>query len=79
MPRYIVWIDPRAEETRKQLRGLTIRDMETMRWAFHFSDEEMAYLERHNPDLGWGAGPREHDAAWARFYTHPDSKPYRVR
>lgn len=82
MPKYNVWIDPRAEETRKQIRGLTIRDLasKTMRWALHLSEEEMAYLERHNPEtLGNLADPMTYKEEWARFINHGESKPFRVR
>jgi len=82
MLKYNVWIDPRAEETRKQLRGLTIRDLSsgTLRWALHLSEDEMAYLERHNPDsLGCLADPALYKAEWAKFINSNASKPYKVR
>ena len=82
MPKYNVWIDPRAEETRKQLRGLTIKDLGTgtMRWALHLSEDEMQYLETYNPDsLGCLADPALYKAEWAKFINCNESKPYKVR
>ena len=81
MSKYRTWIDPRAEETRKQIRGQTIRDMAsgTMRWALHLSEEEMRYLELNNPDtLGCIADAKRYKEEWARFINGPESKPYKV-
>jgi hypothetical protein len=81
MPKYNTWIDPRAEVTRSQLRRIDIRDFaeKSARWALHLSEEEMAYLERYNPDsLGCIADPALYKAEWAKFINHPESKPFKV-
>lgn len=81
MPKYNVWIDPRAAVTRKQLQSLEIRDLasKTMRWALHLSHEEMEYLEQMNPDtLGCWEDPRQYNTEWARFVDHPESRPFKV-
>lgn len=82
MPKYNVWVDPRAEEERKKIRGQTIRDMGTgtLRWALHMSDLEDWYLHHFNPEtLGCLADPALYKQEWARFINDPQSKPYRVR
>jgi hypothetical protein len=82
MQQYRTWIDPRAAETRKQLNRLEIRDLgsQTMRWALHLSEKEMAQLERLNPDtLGNFSDPKQYNAEWAKFINHPASKPYKVQ
>lgn len=81
MCKYNVWIDPRAAQTRQELRRLTIRDFaeKSLRWALHLSAEEMQYLERNNPEsLGALSDPALYKAAWAAFVNHPESKPFRV-
>jgi hypothetical protein len=80
MHKYCTWLDPRASVTRHQMRALTPRDIAsgTLRLALHLSDLEHLFLETNNPEsLGLPPGP-DHDAAWARFVSHPDSLPYRV-
>lgn len=82
MPTYQTWIDPRAAVTRSQLSRIEIRDLcsATMRWALHFSHEEMEYLERHNPDtLGAWGDPALYNTEWKKFVDHPESQPYRVK
>ena len=74
--RYRIWIDPRAEVTRKQMRAACPRDIAsgTLRLALHLSDAEHTYLCRMNPALDGD----DADGEWAKFISHPDSKPYRV-
>lgn len=81
MSKYNVWIDPRAAQTRRELSRLMIRDFaeKSLRWALHLSAEEMAYLEKMNPDtLGALADPALYKQEWARFVNHPESRPFRV-
>lgn len=82
MQTYKTWIDPRAAKTRAQLSLIDIRDLArgTMRWALHLSDAEMRYLEDNNPDtLGCLSDPRQYKTEWAKFITHPESKPFKVQ
>jgi hypothetical protein len=83
MSKYQTWIDPRAAKTRAEISAnLVGKDLGggTMRWALHFSDAEMQYLETHNPDsLGCLSDPALYKAEWAKFIKHADSKPYRVQ
>ena len=52
MAAYRIAIDRRAEEVRKRLRQQMPSDLgDCMRWALHMSEEELAYLEAHNPDF----------------------------
>lgn len=81
MSKYRVWIDPRAAETRAELRRLQIKDFaeKSLRWALHMSEEEVAFLEANNPEtLGCLCDPRQYKAEWARFIAHPESSPFRV-
>lgn len=81
MSKYRIWIDPRAEVTRSQLRAIDIRDFKekAARWALHLSEEELNYLERENPDtLGCISDPALYKEAWRRFIDDPESKPFRV-
>lgn len=82
MSKYNVWIDPRAAETRAQMRRIDIRDFKekSLRWALHLSEEEINYLERMNPDtLGCIADPALYKAEWAKFINDPASRPYWVQ
>lgn len=81
MSSYQLWVDPRAEVTRSQLRKLDIKDFseKSLRWALHLSSEEMDYLERNNPDtLGCISDPRQYKAEWAKFINCPASNCYKV-
>ena len=52
MAAYRIAIDRRAEETRSRYRQQLPSDLgDCMRWALHMSEEELAYLEAHNPDF----------------------------
>lgn len=80
MRKYCTWLDPRAIRERARMRRQAPRDIAsgTLRLALHLSDQEYLFLETKNPEsLGLPPGP-DHDAAWARFISHPDSEPYRV-
>jgi hypothetical protein len=80
MRKYCTWLDPRAMRERARMRRQAPRDIAsgTLRLALHLSDQEYRFLETKNPEsLGLPPGP-DHDAAWARFISHPDSEPYRV-
>jgi len=80
MRKYCTWLDPRAMRERARMRRQAPRDIAsgTLRLALHLSDQEYRFLETRNPEsLGLPPGP-DHDAAWARFISHPDSEPYRV-
>ena len=47
---YRIAIDPRAEESRKKFRQQLPSDLgDCMRWSLHMSEEELFYLETHNP------------------------------
>ena len=49
---YRIAIDPRSEATRKRYRQVLPSDLgDCMRWAMHLSEDELAYLEAHNPDF----------------------------
>lgn len=61
-------IDPRAEVTRKQLRQIAKNDLgDCMRWQLHMSEEELFFLETHNPDFNMD-----------QFIRSPESKAFRV-
>jgi len=80
MRKYCTWLDPRAIPVRIRMRQQAPRDIAsgTLRLALHLSDKEAEFLETQNPEsLGLPPGP-DHDAAWARFISHPDSEPDRV-
>lgn len=81
MSNYQMWIDPRAEVTRSQLRRIDIKDFseKSLRWALHLSSEEMDYLEAHNPDtLGCLSDPKQYKEEWAKFINSPASNCYKV-
>lgn len=81
MSSYQLWIDPRAAETRSQLRRIDIKDFseKSLRWALHLSAEEMDYLEANNPDtLGCLADPKLYKAEWAKFINSRASDVYKV-
>lgn len=82
MSKYNIWIDPRAAKTRAQLRSLELSDLasSTMRWALHLSEEELRYLEEHNPDtLGVVPDSLLYKQEWMRFLNHPESNPFKVQ
>ena len=65
---YQLRIDPRAEVTRKQLRQISIRDLDGMgRWHLHMSEEELSYLECNNPGFDMN-----------KFVASPGSRPFKV-
>lgn len=76
MLRYLTFIDPRADETRKKMRQQVPRMLArgTMKLSLHLSDVEHAYLVKNNPDFDLDS-KRE----WDKFIKHPDSKPFRVQ
>lgn len=81
MSSYQLWIDPRAEVTRNQLRKIDIRDFgdKSLRWSLHLSTEEMDYLEQHNPDtLGCLKDPALYKQEWAKFINSRASDCYKV-
>jgi len=75
------FIDPRANQTRKQMRSHVAKDFsdKSMRWALHMSEEEAAWLEFHNPDTLGLTDPKLRDLAWKAFIVSSDSVPYRIR
>jgi len=79
MLKYMIFVDPRAEETRKKMRQQKPRTLAsgTMKMALHLSDIEHAYLVKNNPDLDEeGIDGKE---CWRKFINHPDSAAFRVQ
>lgn len=82
MSKYNLAVDPRAAATRRHYQMQSIRNMSqgVAKWALHLSEEEVAYLEQHNPEtLGNYTTSKIHDEEWAKFIKSPESQPYRVQ
>lgn len=74
-------INLESERYRTFCRSQEIADAcsKTMRWALHLSPDELAGLERLNPDTLGHDDQRLRDKYWADFCTDPASIPFRVQ
>ena len=74
------FIDPRPAATRLHINSLVIRDIkDAARWSLHLSEEELAWLELHNPDTLGHSDEKLRAGYWKQFMAHPASKLYRVQ
>lgn len=74
-------LHPLADNFRQTARRQTIKDAcsKTMRWALHLASEELAGLERLNPDTLGAPDPQLRRAYWKDFIESPESEPFRVQ
>jgi hypothetical protein len=79
---HIPLVNPAADEYRRFAMNQEIPDLcsKTMRWALHLHPDELAGLERLNPDtLGRKDDEKLRAKYWAEFINSPESKPFRVQ
>jgi hypothetical protein len=82
MSRYLTPpLHPLANQYRMKARQETIKDAcsKTMRWALHLASEELAGLERLNPETLGIDDPQLRRHYWKDFIESPESEPFRVQ
>jgi len=75
------FIDPRAAETRRNMRAQDAKDIcsGTMRIALHLSDLEHDWLRINNPDTLGHLDSKLSDDYWRQFCESSYSNPYKIR